>query len=534
MAGFGYGLALTLSKIPGAQLRGRRYEEESGRRERQLVVNEKAEDRAGRTADEAIAHSKQYRKKDIAEAEGASEADATIRGDGPGESALTPDVGPPAPALPIAPEAPAVSQYGNPVEDVDGQKTDIVTGEPAPDEAGVGKSGPTQPPEKGTVGGQKPGLPAKTGLGYKAPSAAKAKPPGETYPGVAPKVDEAARQGKSIITPRESETYVAQAAKLEEDSKAVADRLQQSLKMVDQRYGNDPTMAAYLKANIRAKVGGHLDMMRTNAARLRQEGALADHMQRGARFAESVLSHISSGGMVDDKWIKANEGIAKELGVDPGILRGMHQTKNGFIANAGGAIIPQSALMRVANPALPWLERAKGWEEIDKMYKIQAEISQGWARVKNADPSEFLKMIMTTASDLHGQYQRLENGLQNALATAIKGGQVEITDKSGAKKKIALKARPDRSGNWVDAMRTSEDPNDRDYWENILEPLYSKRSLVGTLNEFILRASKSKVDARLPGEVRNVGEAEAEVAGEKAEAVEAGKAKGQKAAKNKK
>ena len=515
--GFGYGLSQALAAAPAAQLRGNRYAEEEGMRQQQLDINQQAENRAGRLTDAYVATMNQNRTKDLAASVGADIAGQVSGGYGTNpasgvvQQAITG-------ASPV--QAPDVSANGNPVQrDANGNAIDVVTGQPTPvitaspdgENYGIStKNAMTLASEKGPApqsGGQRPGMPTK-GIYVKGSTTGGGVAPQPKLPdtGMSSKDVTLSRQGKAMTTPTEGAGYASQADQLEQNASAIEGRLNESIKMIDQKYGNDPTMAAYLKANVRTQVMASLSTMRANATRLRQEGDLANYMQHGSEFAESVMSHINQGGTIDDAWIQSNGAYAKRLGIDPGLLSGMHLNKQGYIANKQGALIPREALMRVANPALPWLERAKGWQEIDNMYKTQQTIAQKWAEVKQRDPEEFVKFGLTMATDLHNKYQALDTALNNALATAITGGPVKVNI-NGKPQTITLQPKLNRPAgvDWVDGMRTSQDPNDRAYFENVLQPLYSQRSLVGTLNSFVSNMSKSAFRAQLPGQQSVLG-----------------------------
>jgi len=531
--GFGYGAALALDTVPTAQLDANRYLDQENMKQQQLNINKQAENRAGRFTDSIVATQQQGRDKDLGQALGQVLANGILGGGvyAPSgasavNSALTGDDNL---------KTPPVSPSGNPVTyDPNGQPLDAVTGQPTTvlqsndQDQGNGSFERMSNP---ISGGAKPGMPMRGGTtNPKIPATPNTygKPGATPQPGMAPKDETLARQGKAVATPMEGDGYHSQADALEANAAAAEARLGEAIKGIYKRYSGDPNFATYTKASVQAAVLPKIAQMRANAARIRQEGDLANYMQHGAAFARSVLSHLNQGGSIDSNWLAANGDAAKKLGVDPSFLLGLHaDPSSGMFKDAQGLLTPREALMRVANPSLPWTEQMKGWHEIDNMHITQQKLAQQWAKVRQSDPEEFAKFGLSMATDLHNKYQALDTRLNSALATAITGGPVKIMV-NGQPQTIKLSPKTNRTPgvDWVDGMRTSKDPNDVAYYTHVLQPLYSQRSLVGTLNSFVSNMSKNSFRAKLPGQEAAMGDVEADNAGNTSEERAYGAAKG--------
>jgi hypothetical protein len=499
--GFGYGLAMLGNQIAPAQLRGRRHEEEHQLKERQMDVNEAAERRAGEFYGEINQDRRLQRKKSEFDAEAIVKAEELMHGgtqkgatggNAPAPEAASPDVtnAEPTSSLAPEPEAPQVDVLGN--ELIPDGSGGWMTAQGTPSEPltpGVGRSGA---PRSATVtpGGQKGGMPVKTGgaLPKAAPSGYGVPAP-QAQPATASAKDETLlRQGKSQVAPAEVQGYQTQYETLSANADGVETRLQEALKSVDQRYSNDPTMATYLKANIIAKVRPQIEQMKTNAARLKQEGQLAQFAHDAGGFAESMLAHIEGGGKIDQKWIDANKDVAAKLGIQPGMLWGLHKNDQGAIVNGQGYVYPRGALMKMANAALPWKERFDAMKDVDSMYKVQQELAIQRQRVAQADPLRVEKWTLGMVRANDQNYAANDYAYSKAKELFAKGtekGKPITVNIGGKPVQVDIPPQYKDGEDWLYGMSKSQDPKVQAAYEQIILPLERARAQADTIGQFL-------------------------------------------------
>ncbi len=485
--GFGYGLAMAGNQIAPAQLRGRRHEEEHQLKERQMNINEAAEARAGEFYNEINQDRRLQRKKDEAGAE------SVVAGEDIASPVIgyPPDQVPaPAPTLGASAEPPPVDALGNQLSPDGNGGWVTPNGEPSePLTPGIGKMAPARSANVAS-GGQRGGMPVKTGgASPKAGSAGYGVPMTQAQPaGVSGKDETLLRQGKSQVAPAEVQGYLSQHQALVENADGVESRLKEALKSVDQRYSNDPTMATYLKANIIAKVRPQIEQMKTNAARLKQEGQLAQFAHDAGGFAESMLAHVEGGGKIDQNWIDANKDVASKLGIEPGMLRGLHKNSQGAIVNEQGYVYPRAALMKMANAALPWKDRFDAMKDVDSMYKVQQELAIQRQRVAQADPLRVEKWTlgMVRANDQNYAANDYAYGKAKELfAKGTENGKPITINVNGKPVQVDIPPQYREGQDWLYNMSKSNNPNVQAAYEQVILPLERARAQADTIGQFL-------------------------------------------------
>lgn len=500
--GFGYGLAHAMSKAGPAYNLGIEKQEAEDLKQRQMNVNEASEARALKLANEYIDTS-QYEKK--AKTGGmvgynvGQETNAPLVGQKPSASGRIDDS-----TLAQAPAQPgATPEAQPPTEDMVGQARrsmfpggteDDLTLPPEDQDIQRGKS------DKGVTvasGGQRPGLPPKGGP-LRKPSvgggygvAAKTQP----EVGLTAKEAEGVRQGKTQVAPDEVVNLTRNAVAYEDEARGVEERLAQAIKTVETQYAGDPTMLAYTKAAIYAQVRPHISELKTSAARAHQEAELAGFTHEAGNFAQSLLSHAEGGGVIDDKWIEANKDVATKLGVDPGMLIGLHKNKIGAIVNKEGYVYPRQSILRMANGALPWLERIKAASEIDKMFEVQSNLRRKMYQAGLNDPQRQLQFIMANIKANDAEYQNSEHTYRATLDWLSRDSndkqpvKVKVIQDDGSVKVVDYK--PASMWNIVNQpgglakLETSPDPATRAYYTEHILPILTDRATRRTLGEVL-------------------------------------------------
>lgn len=484
--GFGYGLAMAGNQVAPAQLRGRRHEEEHELKERQMSVNEAAEARAGEFYNEINQDRRIQRQKDQALAE------STVVG----EDISAPKLGYPggvdgqSVSSGVSAEVPPVDALGNTLSPDGNGGWVTPNGEPSePLTPGIGKMAAER---SATVpsGGQRGGMPVKTGgATAKAGSASYGMPMPQAQPSTVSGKDETLlRQGKSQVAPAEVQGYLSQHQALVENADGVETRLKEALKSVDQRYSNDPTMATYLKANIIAKVRPQIEQMKTNAARLKQQGELAQFAHEAGGFAESMLAHVEGGGKIDQKWIDANQDVAKKLGIEPGMLRGLHKNSQGAIVNEQGYVYPRAALMKMANASMPFKDRFEAMKDVDNMYKVQQELAIQRQRVAQADPLRAEKWTLGMVRENDKRYAQNDYAYSKAkelFAAGTKPGQPITIEINGKPTQVEIPSQYKAGEDWLYGMSKSSNPAVQAAYEQIVLPLERARSQADTIGQFL-------------------------------------------------
>lgn len=215
------------------------------------------------------------------------------------------------------------------------------------------------------------------------------------------------------------EQMAAQAAKISEG-------LQDALKVVDMKFGKDSNLGMFMKANLRTQVEAEQSQLAANAAKLQRDGQLANFAQKGTQVASVIMAHLNKEGTINDAFIKQNEALFKETGMDASLLHGLHMSgpktgdprdTYGMIVNSRGLMIPHEAILRVGNPALPWTERVKGWHDITEMYKTQQELRIKWATMAQADPRLKNQWILDNTARVSQEYAERDRAYQSLMTT---------------------------------------------------------------------------------------------------------------------
>lgn len=570
--GIGY---LATVGTPEALRSSQLHDEEEALKERQMDVNEQAETRAGKMNDEWVANQKQARQQVEVNAKGSVEAygvlgpdavaptKAPASGGGDGTAAPVAKGGSaPVPVTPAPVPTPSeVAQAATPPPSIldnnlpepvgsmgqhieqqeDGSWRDPLTGSPeSPLIIGPGKSGFAPPARHGgNESGGDARVKTPNGYGAGSPTTGSGAAPrsgpsvsvdtgagGTLSPGDVTKM----MQGKTTVFPNQGQGYIDLANTLKEKAGATQGRLDDALKSIDQQYSNDPTMAAFMKANVIGKVSPMISQMQANAAQAQQQGMLVDHMHKGSVLAENMIGHLLSGNVIDDKFIKNNKGLIDELGFNPSIMAGMHlekkdPTSKGWIVNAGGFIIPPKAIMLVANPALPWEDRAKGWDAMISMYKDQMKAKSDLTTAAMGDPLRFVKGSMELNDKLNIQYADADMKYKTLLAKAMWGGDVQTTDpKTGKVITIALdkkylvnsqmvngKSVDTPVDDWVANMgalgpdNKPKNPNAYLFYNQEIKPLLDVRQRLSSNSAFVVHGAKNSVNAMEPGQIEQLG-----------------------------
>lgn len=552
--GAGYGVAQAGSAVGPAIVEASRHEASEDLKKRQMSVNEAAEARARSVSDEYVQNQRDERTRKENEAKSSVAAYGVMTPDGstPGTVApvgqspnstvpsLAPAPTPPevqaAVAAPQAPldvnQAPPIGSMGQPLQPVLDDNGNIsgfidpATGQPEEPLAGIGKGSPAG--SKPISGGARAGD-ARTRLPQGYGVASKGGTPGpamDTGAGGAASPADMTKmlQGKTIASPNQGQGYLDQAAALEQRAAGVQTRLAEALKTIETQYANDPTQIAYLKANLIAKVTPSIAQMQGNAANLRNQGQLVDHMHKGAVLAEGMIGHMMQGGEIDDKFINAHQAEIKELGFNPTIMAGMHleksdPTSKGFIVNKGGFIIPPNALMLVANPALPWEDRAKGWDHIMNMYKDQMKAKTDLVKTAMDDPLRFVRGSIELNDKLNTQYSDADQKYKTLTTMAAQGGELTVNGPDGKPVKVQLKPQYATDKDWIANMgalgpdNRPKDPAAYAVYTQQIKPLLDVRERLASNSAFVVHGAKNAVNALTPGQQEALGPLKAYFAG---------------------
>lgn len=490
----GYGIATSLAK--GLSYK-KEYDEAEALKQRQMKINEDAEKRARDLVDESIATSKNNRKKDEALAESTEFANSTMYGIGKDPSA-NPSTASAANASTVTPEsvsskATAESASGQP-EDVandnggtivdmgDGRQMDTVTGQ-------ITEVGPTTG-KKGAVpkSAQKPGDIVRTGG-----LASKDKPGGYGLPqtqapagSVSQKAEDSLRQGKSQVAPTEVTGMFDQANKVQAEAEGIETRLNEALKTIQSRYSGDETMAKYLKSNVIAKVRPQIEAMKAQSAQLRQGAQLAQFTHDAGLFSEGLLGKLETtkSPAEVDAWLNANADTAKKLGIDLERFKGLHKAPDGTIRNKEGYVFPRAAIMASANAALPFTERLKYMKEADDMYKIQEDLRNERMRIAQQDPLRVEKWTLEQKANFARAYAKKDYEYDEAKKKVATGGEFTIM-RNGQEVKVAVPPQYKPTGDWLGAMRNSDNPDVREVHKQVINQLELDRSMLDTVDRFL-------------------------------------------------
>ena len=476
--GVGYGVAELFSKVPGAIRAKKEYDEAQDLKQRQQKVNEDAEARALMSTESTVRESnyRMTKERSIAKGEGDSAGitsgigyQDTQGGAAPVEGEKEPitEAGATAALDALEGGTPAgdtsPDPYGLP-KDEQGRYTMDTLGNPVTyDEntqeitSGNGHLLPTHGQADAVKGS---GAQAKTGqkagqtvrrdpLGKAGGSASKGpEVPTNNY-GLGPKTELPVRAGKAVVTPTEGASMLKASDAEYKRAAEIKTRLEDALKTVDARYGANSDEAIFIKATLRKNVGAKYQEVIGGAEKAKRDGELANFAQLGTQVASSILSHVSQGGVVDQAFATKNAELFKAAGMDPGMLAGLrmsgtrkgdHPLFKGMMINAGGMIIPNEAVARLANPALPWMERVKGWEDVTKFLKIQDEILLKAREIAANDPVAKQRWLFGMRDQL--VQRQAENQVRvNDLHKHVKEGTAfapEVTMPDGSKIKVPL------------------------------------------------------------------------------------------------
>jgi len=248
--------------------------------------------------------------------------------------------------------------------------------------------------------------------------------------------------GDYAVPPSEGAGFLKASEDLKAQAVATTKRLNEALKVIDQKYGTDSTYATYLKSNLIAAVDPKVTDMNTQASTLATQGMIANHMQDGAVLGGRIMARLHAGGQLDKSFLEdpVNAKLIKSLGANIGELAGMHLATSGpvkgFIVNAGGFVIPPKALAAASNFALPWNERYEKWNDITEMYKAQMTAKAEMIRAANGDPKQMalfvegkLRTNLTEYSDMRQRYDSAENILRF-------GGKVKLKNPDTGKDEV--------------------------------------------------------------------------------------------------
>jgi hypothetical protein len=219
---------------------------------------------------------------------------------------------------------------------------------------------------------------------------------------------------------------------------------------------------------------------------MRQQAQLAQFAHEAGMFSEGLLGKLETakGAAEVDAWLDANADSAKKLGVDLERFRGLHKNADGAIVNNKGYIFPRTAILASANAALPFTERLKYMQEADKMYKIQEDIQTERMRVAQADQLRVEKWTIEQKNNFAKAYAKKDYEYDEAKKLAAKGGEFTIM-KNGKPEKVQIPGQYKPTGDWLGAMRDSEDPNVREVHKQVVNQLELDRSILDTADRFL-------------------------------------------------
>lgn len=469
--GVGYGVAELFSKVPGAIRAKKEYDEAQDLKLRQQKVNEDAEARALMSTESTVKESnyRMTKERSIAQGEGDSASinsgigySDTKEGAAPveGEKAPITEAGATAALDALEGGTPAgdttPDPYGLP-KDEQGRYTMDTLGNPVTyDEntqeitSGNGHLLPTHGQSDVAKTGQKAGQTVRRDPLGKAGGAASKGPevPTNNY-GLGAKTELPVRKGEAVVTPTEGASMLKASEAEYKRAAEIKTRLEDALKTVDARYGANSDEAIFIKATLRKNVGAKYQEVIGGAEKAKRDGELANFAQLGTQVASSIISHVSQGGVVDQAFATKNAELFKAAGMDPGMLAGLRMSGTrkgdnplfkGMMINAGGMIIPNEAVARLANPALPWMERVKGWEDVTKFLKIQDEILLKAREIASNDPVAKQRWLFGMRDQL--VQRQAENQVRvNDLHKHVKEGTAfapEVTMPDGSKIKVPL------------------------------------------------------------------------------------------------
>ena len=239
----------------------------------------------------------------------------------------------------------------------------------------------------------------------------------------------------------------------------------------------------------------------------------------GTVVAGKVLGHLAQGGVVDQKFYDENKELFEKTGLDPAMFAGLRMSGNmkgdnplfkGMIINSQGMVFPQKAIALLANPALPWAERVKGWEDVAKYAKMQLEARLAAQRIAQTDPLRVHLFYRDMALDAVRAQTEDDASLQTIMRNACRipngpdnkfeplkpykvrtedGNVVTVTppvifsgwpqddkDEKGQPIAGSGQAKLDRA---LDALSTGT-PEERLFYNHVLRPLHTRRWMNGT------------------------------------------------------
>ena len=482
-AGFGYGASLAANELAPAALRGRRAAEAHELQERQMDVNEAAQAASGAYYGAVTDTMQNNERRTQAQFTNVANAYDVLRGT-PTPSTTTPGTPPtPAPLIPPNIQLGYVQPPGGGVAQPVPTPTAAPTAAPAAAPA-AGAAAPEAPiapvtpaPVDATQAAQ---TPASDGYGMQEesknamvlaePSVSKGGPSGavakanarviqtnggpngqgaaspDLGAGGKPVMGQVMATGKGqfTITPNEGSGYLEASKKLTQQATDVQARLDEGIKTIDSRYSNDSVMASYLKANLIASVSPQIATMNANAATMKNQGELANHMQVGASLSAAIIGRLNNNGIIDDKFIQQYKPMMEKLGVsetDLQLFHGMHLSNGshpgdsslnkGFVVNSGGFIIPPKALWDASNYALPFAQRAQAWSDMTAMYKDQMAAKAQMITAANTNPLLAIQYAGQQVQKLAEQSSGLMRLKDTAKAVLVAGGQLSVPGADG-------------------------------------------------------------------------------------------------------
>lgn len=424
--GAGYGIANALSGLASAELKRKYHEEEQALKQRQMKVVEDAEVRARDATDQNIEESRER----MAALRGKAESDSFVAdamlANGSAEQEQ-PKQAQPEQAQPDQAQGGQAQPDQAQPEQEQGDGYDF-TESGVDYQYGKGGSTPYSP--------QRPGERVRTEALGKVTTEkdAKGKAASGEY-GLGAKTADAARQGKAAFSPTEGAGLLESSRREHQRAEEIRVGLEKALAAVDSRYGGDPRLATYIKANLKSKLSGVYQDTLARARKLEADGNLANFAQLGAAAAGKVLGHLALGGTVDAAFLKDNAELFNKAGLDATMFAGLRRAGGrkgddpllrGMVVNDKGGLFPEEAIARLANPALPWTERVKGWEDVSKFAKLQMEMRMKARELAMQDPLARDKFYLNVNREAVSQFSKDTASFEQLWRNACRQDKTEM------------------------------------------------------------------------------------------------------------
>ncbi len=509
--GVGYGVAMLGSGVSTALLNKQKYEDEQDLKKRAQTTSEAAEARAKTYTEDLMKTSELARDEKVGTAYAKANAPTAASIGYPKTGVETPAPVDPSvaaevaatPVAPVGPGAPTPSSsdaqgaadsveqpetdvLGNPiVRDKDGN---ITTGNEDYVRRGPGVGDAVKAGDRVRVN-TTPALRTDKTYGVTTNKDADA--------GLDKKSSNDVRAGKASTTPGEGDAMIESGTKMAAQAAEISKGLQDALKVVDMKFGKDSNLGMFMKANLRTQVEAEQSQLAANAAKLQRDGQLANFAQKGTQVASVIMAHLNKEGTINDAFIKQNEALFKETGMDASLLHGLHMSgpktgdprdTYGTIVNSRGLIIPHEAILRVGNPALPWTERVKGWHDITEMYKTQQELRIRWASMAQADPRLKNQWILDNTARVSQEYAERDRAYQSIMKTLGQSntGNMRpipiVVDGKNVNYTLPpqIMGKDETLAQRVNSWATSPDKNLRAIHSQIVYPLEQQRASLST------------------------------------------------------